>query len=93
MPIWSRTGLGTAGPLPGAKRMLWTCHPKGHSSPGLKHCVDTPQFAWRPKTIAGGFGSVPPSSKGAGVPALLRTHHWTTFPPSPLVEKVDLGVR
>lgn len=59
----------------------------------IKHCVDMPQFARRSKTTAGGFGSVPPSSKGAGVPALLRIHHWTTFPPSSLVEKVDLGVR
>lgn len=36
----------------------------------------------------------PSTSKGAGVSALLGTHHWTTFLPSPLMEKVlDLGVR
>lgn len=52
VPVWSRTDLGTAGPLPGAKRMPGTCHPKGYSSPGLKHCVDMPQFSWRSKNCS-----------------------------------------
>lgn len=55
VPAWSRTDLGTAGPLPGAKRMPGTGHPKGHSSLGLKYCVDTAQIAWRFKTTAEGL--------------------------------------